>query len=239
MMHDLEHSREELIRAAKLAVVGEMAATMAHEVRTPLGILRSSAQMLQRESHLSPEGHEMTRFIVGETDRLNRLVSTLLESARPRPPEFALRDVHPIIEHALELLTQRAAQRQITLTVELHATRSILLCDGEQLLQVILNLVLNALQILPEDGAVVVRSATDAEHLIVEVADNGPGIPPEIRIRVFDPFFTMREGGMGLGLTVVQQIINAHSGTIIISESSQGGVCFRCAFPYPQEGEAV
>jgi len=239
MVRDLERSREELIRAAKLAVVGEMAATMAHEVRTPLGILRSSAQMLQREPHLSAGGHEMVRFVVSETDRLNRLVSTLLESARPKPPAFAFHDVHAIIEHALELLAQRAARRQIALTAELHATPATLWCDSEQLLQVILNLVLNALQILPEDGAIIVRTTTDAECLIVEVADNGPGIPLEIRPRIFDPFFTTREEGMGLGLTVVQQIIKAHSGMITISESSSGGACFRCTFPCFQEGEAV
>jgi len=238
MVHDLERSREELIRAAKLAVVGEMAATMAHEVRTPLGILRSSAQMLEREPQLSPRGHEMVRFVVSETDRLNRLVSTLLESARPKPPAFTHHDVHAIIEHALELLTQRAARRQITLTTEFRASPSTLLCDGEQVMQVILNLVLNALQILPNDGSVVVRTAIETEELIVEVADNGPGIPAEIRPRVFDPFFTTREEGMGLGLTVVQQIIKGHSGTITVRESSQGGASFRCTFPCLPEGEA-
>jgi signal transduction histidine kinase len=237
MVRDLERSREDLIRAAKLAVVGEMAATMAHEVRTPLGILRSSAQMLEREAHLSPRGQEMVRYVVSETDRLNRLVSTLLESARPSPPEFAPRDVHAIIEHALELLTQRADRRQITLAVELQATPSILLCDGEQLTQVILNLVLNALQILPEEATVIVRTATEAEHLILEVIDNGPGVPPEIRPRIFDHFFTTREGGVGLGLTVVQQILTAHSGTITVSEGLSGGACFRCSFPYLAEGE--
>lgn len=238
MVRDLERSREDLIRAAKLAVVGEMAATMAHEVRTPLGILRSSAQMLERESHLSPRGQEMVQYVVSETDRLNRLVSTLLEAARPSPPEFAPRDVHAIIEHALELLTQRADRRQITLVVELQANPATLVCDGEQLTQVILNLVLNALQILPEEATIVVRTATAAEHLVIEVADNGPGVPPDIRPRIFDPFFTTREGGVGLGLTVVQQIVTAHGGTITVRESSHGGACFRCTFPYRAEGEA-
>ncbi len=235
MMQDLERSREDLIRAAQLAVVGEMAATMAHEVRTPLGILRSSAQMLGREPQLSPEGQEMAGFVVSETDRLNRLISTLLESARPRPPEFQLQDLHPIIRRAVELLAQRAARRQIRIVTELQAEPSTLSCDGEQLVQVFLNLLLNALQILPEGGEIVVHTVADADRLTIVVADNGPGIPPDIRGRVFDPFFTLRAGGMGLGLTVVQQLVRTHGGYVTVSESMQGGACFRCVFPRPPE----
>src|SRR5581483_3810503 len=172
MTQDLERSREDLIRATKLAVVGEMAAVMAHEVRTPLGILRSSAQMLQRELHLSATGQEMAGFVVSETDRLNRLVSTLLECARPRPPIFQYQDVHAVIRRAVDLLAQRAIRRGIGIVTELHASPSTLRCDGEQLVQVFLNLLLNALQILPEGGHIQVRTATEGGHYIVEVSDN-------------------------------------------------------------------
>lgn len=235
MTQDLERSREDLIRAAKLAVVGEMAAIMAHEVRTPLGILRASAQMLQRESQLSPEGQEMTGFVVSETDRLNRLISTLLECARPTPPVFQAQDIHTIIRRAIDLLAQRAARRRIQMTTEFHADPSTLSCDEEQLVQVFLNLLLNALQILSEEGTIVIRTTLDGDLLVVEVADTGPGIPPEHRQRVFDPFFTTREGGMGLGLTVVQQIVRTHGGDISINADTHGGACFRCTFPRTRE----
>jgi signal transduction histidine kinase len=235
MTKDLERSREDLIRAAKLAVVGEMAAIMAHEVRTPLGILRSSAQMLQREPHLSPEGQEMAGFVVSETDRLNRLVSTLLECARPRSPVFQEQDVHLIIRRAVGLLAQRAARRRIHIMTELHADPATLPCDGEQLMQVFLNLLLNALQILPEGGEIHVHTSIAQERMVIEVADNGPGIRPEHQRRVFDPFFTTRDEGMGLGLTVVQQIIRTHGGDITISESVHGGACFRCVLPRASE----
>ncbi len=231
MVQDLERSREDLIRATKLAVVGEMAATMAHEVRTPLGILRSSAQMLLREPQLSPEGHEMAGFVISETDRLNRLVSTLLECARPQSPAFQDEDVHTIIRRAVDLLEQRAARRQIRIVTELQAKPSTLFCDGEQLVQVFLNLLLNALQILPEGGEIAVRTAVDRDRFTIEVADNGPGISPEHRRRVFDPFFTTRDGGIGLGLTVVQQIVRIHGGDVTVSESAQGGACFHCVLP--------
>ena len=120
---------------------------------------------------------------------------------------------------------------------ELQAEPATLSCDGEQLVQVFLNLLLNALQILPEGGEIVVHTAADADRLTIVVADNGPGIPPDIRGRVFDPFFTLRAGGMGLGLTVVQQLVRTHGGYITVSESRQGGACFRCIFPRTPEPE--
>jgi signal transduction histidine kinase len=231
MIDDLEHSREQLIRAAKLAVVGEMAAAMAHEVRTPLGILRSSAQMLQREPGLSPQGQEISGFVLSETDRLNRLITTLLECARPRPPSFQPREVQMILQRVLDLLAAQAWKKGVRLRTEYQVDAPVLLCDEEQLMQVFLNLVLNALQILPQGGEIVIRTRTEQDAFIVEVADNGPGISPENRQRVFDPFFTTREGGIGLGLTVVQQIVQAHGGTISLHSDELGGACFRVRLP--------
>lgn len=236
MTQDLERSRDDLIRAAKLAVVGEMAAIMAHEVRTPLGILSSSAEMLQREPHLSPEGREMANFVLSETDRLNRLVSTLLECARPRSPLFQEQDVHTVVQRAVDLLAQRAARRRIDISTDLHASPSTLQCDGEQLVQVFLNLLLNALQMLPEGGQIRVRTATEGEQCVIEVTDNGPGISSHDQDRVFDPFFTTREDGMGLGLTVVQQIVKLHGGDITVRNNRAGGAMFRCVFPLAGEG---
>jgi two-component system sensor histidine kinase HydH len=239
MIQDLERSREDLIRAAKLAVVGEMAAAMAHEVRTPLGILRSSAQMLQREPQLSPEGQEMAGFVLSETDRLNRLISALLDLARPRPPMFQPQDIHAIIRRAIDLLAPRAARQRVRIVEELQASPSTLPCDGELLVQVFLNLLLNALQMLLAEGEVVVRTFTAVDQLLVEVSDNGTGIPPENRQRVFDPFFTTRERGVGLGLTVVQQIVRSHGGNITVHESPSGGACFRFFLPFLSVGNAV
>ncbi|MGE0824623.1 MAG: PAS domain-containing sensor histidine kinase [Candidatus Binatia bacterium] len=231
MLDDLERSRGDLVRAAKLAVVGELAAAMAHEVRTPLGILRTSAQMLQREQHLSPEGQEMAGFVVSETDRLNHLVSTLLDLARPRPPLFQAEDIHAIIRRAVELLTPRAARREVKIDQDLQAEVSVLPCDREQLMQVFLNLLLNALQVLPHGGVVAVQTTTILGRLVIEVSDSGPGIPQEHRRRIFESFFTTREDGIGLGLAIVHQIIRAHGGDITVDSSPLGGACFRFFLP--------
>ena len=239
MMHDLEESREQLVRAAKLAVAGEMAAAMTHEIRTPLGILRSSAQMLQRETQLSAEGHEMASFVVSETDRLNQLVSSLLSFARPRAPEFQPHDIHQIMQHTLSMLAPQAARKEIQVRTDFRASPSVIGCDEEQLIQVFLNLLINAFQALPAGGQIEVRTRGDNEalhalqgvrHVIVEVADNGPGVALAHRERIFEPFFTTRENGIGLGLSVVQQIVHAHTGDMSVEENAGGGACFRLSF---------
>jgi signal transduction histidine kinase len=236
MIVALEHSREQIVRAGKLAVVGEMAAVMAHEVRTPLGILRSSAQMLERQPDLGERERELTGFIISETDRLNRLVGMLLECASPRAPDFKPHDIHAIAGHVLDLLTSRAEGRGVRLQRELRAQHSILVCDREQLIQVFLNLVINALHFVPAGGRIVIATRNDGGSIAVSVSDDGPGLPAELRQRVFDPFFTRREGGIGLGLTIVQQIVQVHHGEIRMTESPWGGACFNIRFDGYDEG---
>jgi two-component system sensor histidine kinase HydH len=230
MIEDLERSKENLTRAAKLAVVGEMAAAMSHEVRTPLGILRSSAQLLLREPGLSEEGREVCGFIISETDRLNKLVTTLIDSARPRAPEFSATDIGELAQQCTGMLRAQAEKKRITLACHTEEG-AIAACDAEQITQVILNLLLNAIQVLPEGGRIEVAVRPDSEHILLTVADDGPGIPPEHREQVFDPFFTQRAGGIGLGLSIVRQIVAAHHGEISVGSSAMHGAEFRLRLP--------
>jgi signal transduction histidine kinase len=235
MIEALEQSREQIVRAGKLAVVGEMAAVMAHEVRTPLGILRSSAQLLERQPNQGEKERELTGYIISETDRLNRLVTLLLECASPRAPHFKPLDIHDIIAHVLDLLSAKAEGKEVRLHQELTAEHSILVGDREQLIQVFLNLLLNALHFVPPGGRIDLTTSNKGRTLIARVADNGPGISADNRQRVFDPFFTRREGGIGLGLTIVQQIVQAHQGEIRAMESPLGGACFEIRFDIHDE----
>lgn len=244
MMDDLSLSKENLTRAAKLAVAGEMAAAMSHEVRTPLGILRSSAQVLSREKNLSPEGQEVIAFITTETDRLNKLVSTLVDSARPRQPEFAIHDIIGLLEHAVAMLRMQANKKDIELTFASISTlpKEILIeCDGEQITQVVLNLLLNAIQVLPVGGKVVVSLFESTESVVISVADNGVGVAEAQKEQIFDPFFTQRPGGIGLGLAVSRQIVSAHFGSLTVEASSlpnlagqASGADFRVKLPKHQ-----
>lgn len=236
LAEDLERSRQQVVHAAKLAVVGEMAAIMAHEVRTPLGILQTTAQMLQWESALSAEGLEMAHMMVDESARLNRLISTLLDCARPRPPNMQVQDLHKIIARVIDLLATQAQKKALHIDWQAPKNPAIIECDQELLVQVFLNLILNAIQIVPAGGRIRVRTdCSNGESVKITVADDGPGIPPENRARLFDPFFTTREGGIGLGLTVTQQIIAVHGGHLSAGSSDLGGACFTLFLPFYQE----
>ena len=236
LIEDLERSRQQVVHAAKLAVVGEMAAIMAHEVRTPLGILQTTAQMLQWETALSSEGKEMTQMIVDESARLNRLISTLLDCARPRLPNMQPQDLHKIIARVIDLLATQAQKKAIQIDWLMPENVAIIECDQELLVQVFLNLILNAIQIIPAGGLIRVRTdCSNSESVKITLEDNGPGIPPENRVRLFDPFFTTREGGIGLGLTVTQQIVSVHGGRLVADQSDLGGACFMLFLPFHQE----
>jgi signal transduction histidine kinase len=231
MVRDIDLSRQNLVRASKLAVVGEMASVIAHEVRTPLGIIRSSAQMLRREPAISAEGRELVGFIESETERLNRLVSAMLDTARPRAPSFAAVDLHRLIRSSVAMLATLADRNRVQVATRLQAARAVIECDEEQMTQVLLNLLMNGLQILRHGGHIEVATHDDGQQLIVEIADNGPGIDPAERARVFEAFFFRREGGIGLGLAIVQQIIRAHGGDIEAADSVLGGALFRIRLP--------
>lgn len=231
MIEDLERSKENLTRAAKLAVVGEMAAAMSHEIRTPLGILRSSAQVLLREPKISAEGREVCGFIISETERLNKLVSALINSAKPRLPEFKSTNIAELAQQCVAMLRIQADQKQIELTCEASENATVL-CDSEQIKQVLLNLLLNAIQVLPEGGKILLRVSTANNQAFIVVADNGHGIPDEQRSEVFEPFFSKRSGGIGLGLAIVKQIVMAHHGNISVHRSAlMGGAEFRLHLP--------
>ncbi|MHB1246032.1 MAG: sensor histidine kinase [Sulfuriferula sp.] len=231
MVQDLDQSRQHLIRASRFAVMGEMAAVMAHEIRTPLGILRSSSQMLKREPQISDEARELIGFIESETDRLNRLVSTMLDGTRARLPSFQLINLHTQIHNCLQMLAAQTQKKNIQVAELLKSADPYCECDAEQMTQVFLNLFMNALQVLPEHGKITVTSRNEFEKIIIEIADNGPGIAKAERAKIFDSFFHKREGGIGLGLAVVQQIVSAHGGDITVGESRWGGALFRIAIP--------
>jgi two-component system, NtrC family, sensor histidine kinase HydH len=231
MMVDLAKSQENLTRAAKLAVVGEMAAAMSHEVRTPLGILRSSADVLKREKSLSPEGQEVLSFIISETERLNKLVSTLIDAARPRLPTFTEVNIAQLISNTIALLRSQAQAKQIEVTLKDQAQGLVAEVDADQMTQVIMNLIMNAIQVLPERGNIVVVLRHIEDQAVIEVTDDGEGIDLQHQAQIFEPFFTQRSGGVGLGLAIVRQIVQAHGGEITYQKSQMNGAQFTIVIP--------
>ena len=216
--------------AIKLAVVGEMAAAMSHEVRTPLGIMRSSADVLLREPNLSKDGREVLGFIISETERLNKLVSTLIDAARPRTPNFAPIDLTQLIYRVMALLQSQAQAKQISITFTETEVMTVW-ADQDQMTQVLMNLLMNAIQILPPQGKVILRLEKLENNMVLTVSDNGPGIRVSDQAQVFEPFFTQRAGGVGLGLAVVRQIVHSHRGEITYRNSVMGGAEFTMVLP--------
>jgi len=145
-------------------------------------------------------------------------------------------DLHKIIARVFDLLASQAQKKSIEIDWLMPQNTAIIECDQELLVQVFLNLILNAIQIVPAGGRIRVRTeGSNGESVKITVEDNGPGIPPENCARLFDPFFTTREGGIGLGLTVTQQIICIHGGHLAAGKSELGGACFTLVLPFSQE----
>jgi two-component system, NtrC family, sensor histidine kinase HydH len=230
LMQDLSKSQANLTRAAKLAVVGEMAAAMSHEVRTPLGILRSSADLLLREPKLSQEGREVLGFVISETERLNKLVSSLIDAARPRALVLANFNLIEMISNAIALLTSQAKAKNVQLIFN-QADAIEIVADKDQMTQVMMNLLMNAIQILPENGKVEVNVQNEKDFIQIEVLDDGAGISADNQAQIFEPFFTQRAGGVGLGLAVVRQIVQAHGGEITYQTSRYNGAQFTVTLP--------
>jgi two-component system sensor histidine kinase HydH len=238
MTAELKRAQEHLLVAAKFAFAGEMAAGIAHEVRTPLGIMRSSAQMLARSAPPEhPEFGELVQMIVEEVDRLDRVVAGLLEVARPHAPLIESTRLAPVLARALDFVDSQAREKGVRIERAITANGAPARCDPDQIYQVALNLVVNALQALGTGGTLTVRTLpARAGRVGFEVSDDGPGIPPNVRERVFDPFFTSRKGGTGLGLALVQRVVEAHKGSVSVESEVGRGTTFRVELPAAEGG---
>ena len=233
LIRSLEQSRRDLVQASKMAMLGELGAVLAHEVRTPLGILRSSAQILMRNPALGSDGLELMKFIESETERLNRLVSTLLDTARPPALVPMVCDLHELLRQCVQMHDLRgAADPSIrTVRLELNASASRVVADPEQLKQVFFNLLNNAAEAAGQDGMVALSTFDAINEICIECEDSGPGVPAEMEAAIFEPFISRRAGGFGLGLAVVRQIVSAHDGGIHVGSSRWGGARFTVCLP--------
>ena len=229
MLADLEAQRQTLVRAAKLAAVGEFAAIMAHEIRTPLGILRSSAQTIDDRS-LDAPNRELVGFIISESQRMERLVNSLLDQARARPPQRQPQDFEQLVARSVAMVRPLARDKGIDIQWAPGARQAVIDIDGEQILQVLFNLLRNAIQILPAGGVIRLSSEDDDQGLRLRVHDDGPGIAEADLDAVFEPFIHRREGGIGIGLAVVREIIRAHGGDVRALPSARGA-CFELRLP--------
>jgi two-component system, NtrC family, sensor histidine kinase HydH len=235
MAIDLRRAERELVDAAKFAFVGELAAGVAHEVRTPLGVLRSSTQLLERSLDAKDdEARELLELLRVEVDRIERVVSGLLELGRPRElrPEPAA--VGQIVFRAADFVEAQAREKHISIRRHPVVPDPEALCDPELVYQIALNLLVNAVQILSDGGSVDVGLLPPRDGYVgFEVKDDGPGMSEEIRARIFEPYYTRRNGGAGLGLTFVRRVVQEHRGRIFVESTPGSGAVFRVELPVP------
>lgn len=233
MAADLKRAEHELVEAAKFSFVGELAAGVAHEVRTPLGVLRSSSQLLERSLEVKDdESRELLRLLQDEVDRIERVVSALLELGRPRELRLEPSPLGQILFRAVDFVEAQARQRRITLRRRASDPDPVILCDPDLIYQVALNLLVNAVQVLSEGGTIeVVLLPVGDGYAGFEIRDNGPGMTDEVCARIFEPFFTRRQGGTGLGLTFVQRVVQEHRGRVSVESEVGRGTVFRVSLP--------
>ncbi|HVA47023.1 MAG TPA: ATP-binding protein [Pirellulales bacterium] len=223
--------RDELRRSERLASLGTLLAGVAHEVRNPLAAIRSTVQLWQRlpDRSRTPESLEA---VIGAVDRLNDTVSQLLYFSRADGTQREPVDVNLLLRETLELFAAQANSQQVALKADLSDDVGTIPASPAALRQVFANLTRNALQAMPDGGQLQVsaRRGETGACVAIDFADNGPGIPPEVRSHLFEPFFTTRPDGTGLGLALCREIIVQHEGTIEYIDS-QAGARFRIELP--------
>jgi signal transduction histidine kinase len=212
----------QLRRNDRLAAVGQLAAGIAHEVRNPLAIVRATAQLLADQLRDQPATTQATTVLISEADRIERLIGELLTYARPHPPHRVPHDLATLLTQAAQAVTPYGLQHQVTVAVTAPPQTPIVV-DGGQFQQVLLNLLLNAIQASPPGSTVQVAGERCSGHAIIRVIDQGSGMAPEVRERACDPFFTTRPDGVGLGLALVASTVAAHQGQLQIDSSAGGG----------------
>lgn len=226
---ELQDSFEQVKRADRLSAIGQLAAGLAHEIRNPLASIDGAAEVLDAAGDQPDLRRETVGIIRKECSRLNRLLTNLLDFARPRHPDWRDVDLSRVLRTVLDLVSHSAG-KGIRFHTEISADVPRLLGDEEQLTQVILNLALNAAQAMPGGGDVWLTSRAGNDGILIEIRDQGPGIPAEHIDKIFDPFFTTKAAGTGLGLSVVHQIVTQHGGTVSVATNPGQGTTFGLLF---------
>jgi signal transduction histidine kinase len=230
----------------RLAALGEMAAAIAHEVKNPLAGIEVMAGLLRRRLPDSPDLQGLVTDIIGEAKTANAIVLEVLEFVRPIRLQVERTSIPQVLHDAVTTAERKASRGGVSITLNVQEQLPLIQADHQQLVQVFSNLVINALEALGGNGTISIAAAQGVGYVeaasaagrhappptvVVEVADNGPGVSPEILDRIFNPFFTTKPQGSGLGLAIVRKIVDAHNGHLDLASSPGQGARFRVTLP--------
>ncbi len=234
---EIQTLRDQAERAQRLAVLGQLATGLAHEIRNPLSSISGSVEMVREGNALSPEDRRLLGIVISEVERLDSLVTTMLQVGRPSQIETEPRDLRTIARDVVAVARGEATAVNRLQIEETGPDEAIIVSvDADRMRQVVWNLVKNAVQVSPRGGTVEVRTGRDrSDQAYLEVADEGPGIGPAHRERLFDMFYSGRSHGVGLGLALVKQIVDQHGGRIEVLDRDGTGTCFRVTLPLAEE----
>ena len=228
---EVEASRRRMAQAEKLAAMGRLMAMVAHEVNNPLQAVRNSLHLAEHPN-LSPEKrHEYLALARRELDRLAETVRRMLDYYRPGSSTRQAVDLSQVVERVVALIAEQARRQGVDVVNEVPPDLPRVWGSAAQLQQVVLNLVVNALDAMPAGGVLTLRGKVQGQDVVIEVEDTGPGIPPEVQERLFEPFVSTKAQGTGLGLAVSYGIVTAHRGTLTYEPRSPHGSCMRITLP--------
>jgi signal transduction histidine kinase len=215
--------KEQLSRAKHLSSLGEMVAGVSHEIRNPLGIISSSAELLKKKMSTNDASSRIPDIIIEESSRLNDIITDFLNYARPREPNLFHCDIEKVIEKNIDFLSSQMETAGYAIHTQYDRHLPKIQADADMLYQAFLNILINAMQAMPAGGDIDIAVKTGDNNLWIAFEDQGPGIEKVAMEKMWDPFFTTKDKGTGLGLGIVKNIIEAHNGQVRINNRSEGG----------------
>ena len=223
--------RTQMSRAEHLATLGELATGLAHEIRNPLAGIAGVIEIIGRDLPVTSPARAVVKDVRQEIARINHIVTDLLQTARPHPPKVRKSDLNTTVEHAVMLGRQQAFAKSVEITLQKDPSLPEVEHDSDQIHQVLLNLLLNALQAIDKNGKITVTVKPQGATAVVEVTDNGRGIAPDHLPNIFRPFYTTKGEGTGLGLSLARRIVEDHHGRIDVTSAVGKGTTFAVVLP--------
>ncbi len=228
--------KEQLGRAKHLSSLGEMVAGVSHEIRNPLGIISSSAELLKKKMVAGDSASRLPDIIIEESGRLNNIITDFLNFAKPKEPNLFPCRIDEIIAKNINFLSSQIESDGYTIQTRYDRDLPKIMADADMLYQAFLNLLINAMQAMPEGGDIDIAIKSVDNNIWIALEDTGCGVPKEVMEKIWDPFFTTKDKGTGLGLGIVKNIIEAHQGQIRLDNRSEGGT--RVSIRLPVQNEA-
>jgi signal transduction histidine kinase len=227
----VEDSQQAMLRAEKMAAAGRLTASIAHEVNNPLQSVQNCLHLAGREDLPSDKRKEYFNLAQTELERLMKTMQRMLDFYRPGAAKVEQVDILELLQHVISLTSQQLGQRHIALAAELPPSLPLIYAVSSQIQQIFFNLILNSLDAMPMGGKLSIRARAFEHGIEIVFQDTGPGIPENRRNDIFEPFFSTKDGGTGLGLTVSYNIVTAHGGTLDLVHETEPGACFRLFLP--------